>query len=135
LQNQITEQCRLARPAFADGVKMLAAILVRENNGQLLPPMFAYADNNVLVVHTQASLYSEKNRKASSDAREKSKRHALFSSRKGNRGSLGDRKKTAKWPTAPLYRAEKILKIASRQKRNFHKKFPTRPWVNPWVVA
>ena len=49
LEDQIAEQGGFARPAFPDGVKMVPAVTVRKREGQLLPPMFALAYDNVLV--------------------------------------------------------------------------------------
>jgi RNase P protein component len=41
LENQTAEQGRFTRSAFADGVKVMSAVVVRKSEGQLLPPMFA----------------------------------------------------------------------------------------------
>jgi hypothetical protein len=41
LENQIAEQGRLARSAFADSVEMVSPVGMGKREGQFLPPMFA----------------------------------------------------------------------------------------------
>ena len=72
---------------------MMPAVAVRKSEGQLLPPMFAFSDNNVrLIVHVQSNLYSGKDVLVRpvfgesifvGDIR-------FFTSRQGNRGSAGN---------------------------------------------
>ena len=42
LQNQIAEQGGFSRSTFADGVKVMTAVVVRKSKGQFLPPHFAH---------------------------------------------------------------------------------------------